>query len=166
MCRWTYCSTQAKGNGLTIVGVGAGAVACAGLVVGGVEGGGADDNGSVNERVAVDRVTLEVPDGLDSCCEAAGRGVLEPGTMDMLFKTLFRSVEEVFIRPLLLTEVDVVDDNDRGAKEHASSPPSTSIPRFRLTCTLHCPKASIGTPLDSTLGPPLTREYAYPWITL
>ena len=162
----TYCSTHARSNGLMIVGAGASAVAGAGVVVGGVERGGADENGSVNEGLVVDIVIPEFPDGLDLCCEAAGGKVSEPGMLDMLFKTLFCIVEEVLIRPLLLIEVDVVDDEDRGAREHTSSLPSTSTPRFWLTRTLHCPKAAIGTPLDSTLGPPLTREYAYPWIRL
>lgn len=58
--------------------------------------------------------------------------------MDMLFKTLVCSVEGVPFRLLLLLiEADVVDDEDRGAREHTSSLPSTSSPRFWLTRALH-----------------------------
>ena len=81
--------------------------------------------------------------------------------MDVPVTTIFCSVEEVLVRLLLLIEVEV-DDKDCGAKEHASSLASTSIPRFWFTRTLHCPKAAIGTPLDITFGPPLTRGYASP----
>ena len=83
-----------------------------------------------------------------------GGEVFEPVTVELPVKLL--------VLVLLPLTVGVVDDkNDGKAREHESSL-SSSVPRFWLICTLHCPKTSAGAPLESTFGPPLTREYASP----